>query len=153
MTTPARGAQSASPILPTNVTTPRPELERRLLDLLDAIDEPVSIASAIRDREGRILDFRVEFVNEAAARLAGLDREIVSGRIIGELLPEIRASGYFDVLRDVVETGACYQNSNAELADAVSGGAWIGGRYDVRVIRLGDGFLSTWTVRLTPPPG
>jgi PAS domain-containing protein len=136
------------------VTTPRPELEQRLLAMLDAIDEPVSIATAIRDRDGRILDFRVEFVNLAGARLAGVTREQLSGRIIGELLPEIRANGYFDVLREVVETGVPYHHPDAPMADAVSGGAWIGGQYDVQVIRLGDGFLGTWRLRSAVPlPG
>ena len=45
---------------PTNVTTPHPELERRLLELTDEIEEPVPIATAIRGRDGRILDFPVE---------------------------------------------------------------------------------------------
>ena len=91
-------------------------------------------------------------MNLAAARLAGVSREIMLGRIIGELLPQLRASGYFDVLCEVVETGAAYHHPDAELADTVSGGAWVGGRYDVHVIRLGDGYLSIWRVRLSPPP-
>ena len=94
-----------SPMLPRNVTTNRPELEDRLLTALDAVDEPVSIATAIRDRDGRILDFRLEYVNPAAASWAGVDRAALIGLITGELLPDFRASGYFDSLRDVVETG------------------------------------------------
>lgn len=141
-------------MLPTNVTTARPELERRLLDLLDAIDEPVSIASAIRDREGRILDFRIEFVNLAAARWAGVEREAMIGLITGELLPEFRSSGYFDTLCDVVETSRPYHTESAEVADAVIGGSWVGGQYDLRAIRVGDGYMSTWRVRVpSPAPG
>jgi PAS domain-containing protein len=143
-----------SPMLPRNVTTSRPELEQRLLATLDAIDEPVSIASAIRDREGRILDFRLEYVNVAAARWAGVEREALIGLITGELLPDFRASGYFDALRDVVETGAPYHRQGAPVADTVAGGAWIGGTYDLRAIRLGDGYLSTWRLRAAAPePG
>lgn len=141
-------------MLPTNVTTARPELERRLLDLLDAIDEPVSIASAIRDREGRILDFRIEFVNLAAARWAGVEREAMIGLITGELLPEFRSSGFFDTLCDVVETSRPYHEESAEVADAVIGGSWVGGQYDLRAIRVGDGYMSTWRVRVpSPAPG
>lgn len=72
---------SRSPILVQNVTTLRPELERRLLGILDAIDEPVSIATAIRDRDGRILDFRLELVNQAAADWAGVPRDSMIGLI------------------------------------------------------------------------
>jgi PAS domain-containing protein len=129
------------------------DIEQRLVALLDAIGEPISIASAIRDREGRILDFRIEYVNEAAARWAGVPRESIIGLITGELLPEFRSSGFFDVLRDVVETGRTYHDEGAEAADTVTGGAWIGGLYDLRAIRLGDGYLSTWRLQsATPEP-
>jgi PAS domain-containing protein len=141
-------------MLPRNVTTSRPELEQRLLATLDTIDEPVSIATAIRDRDGRILDFRLEYVNLAAARWAGVAREALIGLITGELLPDFRASGYFDSLRDVVETGVPYHRDHAVVADRVAGGSWIGGIYDLRAIRLGDGYLSTWRLRAAAPePG
>ena len=143
-----------SPILPRNVTTSRGKLSEDLITLLDALDEPVSIASAIRDREGRILDFRIEFVNLAAASWAGVEREAMIGLITGELLPEFRSSGYFDTLCEVVDTSRPYHAESAEVADAVIGGSWVGGLYDLRAIRLGDGYLSTWRVRVpSPPPG
>ena len=141
-------------MLPRYVTTSRPELEQRLLATLDTIDEPVSIATAIRDRDGRILDFRLEYVNLAAARWAGVEREALIGLITGELLPDFRASGYFDSLRDVVETGVPYHREGAKVVDTVAGGSWIGGIYDLRAIRLGDGYLSTWRLRFAAPqPG
>ena len=150
----APAANVRSPMLPRNVTTSRPELEQRLLAVLDTIDEPVSVATAIRDRDGRILDFRLEYVNPAAARWAGVEREAMIGLITGELLPEFRSSGYFDTLRDVVETGRPFERDGAVVADTVIGGSWIGGTYDLRAIRLGDGYLSTWRRRAAAPePG
>jgi hypothetical protein len=143
-----------SPILRRNVPTSQPELEHRLFAALDEIDEPVCFASAIRDRDGRILDFRLEFVNLAAARWAGVERDAMVGLITGELLPEFRASGYFDTVQEVVETGVPYFREGAPIADSVPGGAWVGGMYDLRAIRLGDGFLTTWRLRTaTPEPG
>jgi len=143
-----------SPRLPRNVITNQPDLEKRLLGTLDTIDEPISIATAIRDRDGRILDFRLEYVNLAAARWAGVEREALIGLITGELLPDFRASGYFDSLREVVETGAPYYREGAPVADTVAGGSWVGGTYDLRAIRLGDGYLSTWRQRsAAPEPG
>ena len=147
-------AAGRSPMLPGNVPTSQPELEQRLLTALDAVDEPVSIGTAIRDRDGRILDFRLEYVNLAAARWAGVAREALIGLITGELLPEFRASGYFDSLRDVVETGIPFHREGAPVADTVAGGSWIGGTYDLRAIRLGDGYLSTWRrIAAAPAPG
>lgn len=134
--------------------TPRPALDTQLLALLDAIDEPVSIATAVRDRDGRLLDFRLEFVNQAAAEWAGVPREGMIGLITGELLPEFRSSGFFDTLAEVVETGVPYHEAGAQVADAVTGGAWVGGVYDMRAIRLGDGYFSTWRRRAaTSKPG
>jgi hypothetical protein len=140
----ARSGAGTSPMLRRTVQPSRPELDQKLLALLDGIDEPVSIATAIRDRDGRILDFRLEYVNFATARWAGVEHEAILGLITGELLPEFRSSGFFDTLRDVVETGRPYYQEGAEVADAVNGGAWVGGKYDLRAIRLGDGYLSTW---------
>ncbi len=66
-------------------------------------------------------------------------------------LPEFRSSGYFDTLRDVVETGRPYSRDGAMIADTVAGGNWIGGTYDLRAIRLGDGYVSTWRRRAAAP--
>jgi hypothetical protein len=135
------------------VTTPRPELERRLLEVLDKIDEPVSIGTAIRDRDGRILDFRLEFANEAAAGWAGVPRESMIGLITGELLPEFRAAGCFDILSDVVESGRPYHQVGAMAAGAVSAGSSVAGVHDLRAVRLGDGYLTTWRREpATPEP-
>ena len=128
------------------------QLDQHLLSLLDTVDEPISIATAIRDREGRILDFRLEFVNAATARWAGVERDAMIGLITGELLPEFRSSGYFDTLREVVETGRPFYQEGAQVADAVIGGSWVGGTYDLRAIRLGDGYMSTWRQRTATPP-
>ena len=150
----AASLSSRDPMIRRSVTTPTPSLDARLLGLLDAIDEPVSIATAIRDRDGRLLDFRIEFVNQAAADWAGVPREAMIGLITGELLPEFRSSGFFDTLAEVVETGVPYHEAGAQVADAVTGGAWVGGIYDMRAIRLGDGYFSTWRRQTaTPKPG
>jgi PAS fold len=138
-------------MLPRNVTTPKAENGQRLIALLDAIDEPLSIASAIRDRDGRILDFRIEYVNEATSRWAGVPRESMIGLITGELLPEFRSSGFFDTLVEVVNSGVPYHVAGAQVADAITGGAWIGGIYDLRAIRLGDGYMSTWRLQSALP--
>ena len=148
-----RATRVPSPILPTNVPSPSEAFGSSLVEILDRIDEPVSIASAVRDRDGRLLDFRLEFVNDAAAAWAGVERSAMIGLITGELLPEFRSSGYFDTLREVVETGRPYHQEGAFVDDTVIGGAWVGGIYDMRAIRLGDGYLSTWRRRpVTPEP-
>jgi PAS domain-containing protein len=128
-----------------------PQLGEHVLRLLDALDEPVSVGVAVRDRDQRILDFRLEFVNLAAARWAGVPRESMIGLITGELFSGIRASGFFEKLRSVVETGEPFFQSGALIDDQVIGGQPVSGVYDLRAIRLGDGYLSTWRrADLTP---
>jgi PAS domain-containing protein len=136
------------------VTTSETELEQRLLATLDAIDEPIAIGSSIRDRDGRLLDFRFEYMNPAAASWAGAGRESLIGLLTADLLPDFRAGGYFDSLREVVETGRPYAREGAVVAGRLAGGSWVGGTYDLRAIRLGDGFLTTWRRRsVSPAPG
>ena len=145
--------RARSPMLPRNVTTSQPELEQRLLATLDAIDEPVVIGSAIRDRDGRLLDFRFEYANPAAARWAGVERASLIGLLTGDVLPDFRASGCFDSLGEMVETGQPFFREGALVADA-TGGSRLGGIYDLRAIRFGDGYLSTWRLRSSAPePG
>ena len=110
----ATSISSHDPMIRRTVSTPNPSLDARVLALLDAADEPVSIAT-------------------------------------GELLPEFRSSGFFDTLQEVVETGVPYYEAGAQVADAVTGGEWVGGIYDMRAIRLGDGYFSTWRRRAATP--
>ena len=147
-----RPGRTASPMLPSTLTIPNAAFGSALVDLLDAIDEPVSVATAVRDRDGRLLDFRLVFVNEAAATWAGVDRQAMVGLITGELLPEFRSGGFFDTLREVVETGRPYHHDGALVDDTVIGGSWVGGMYDMRAIRLGDGYISTWRRRAATDP-
>ena len=113
------------------------------------------LARVLEDRfDVCLLDFRLEFVNDAAAAWAGVERSAMIGLITGELLPEFRSSGYFDTLREVVETGRPYHHEGALVDDTVIGGAWVGGIYDMRAIRLGDGYVSTWRRQaVSPGPG
>jgi len=92
-------------------------------------------------------------VNEATARWAGVPPESMIGLIAGELLPEFRSSGFFDTLVEVVASGVPYHEAGALVADAIPGGSWVGGIYDMRAIRLGDGYFSTWRLQsATPEP-
>lgn len=121
-----------------------PALPDGIQSLLDAVEDPVSVATAIRDREGRILDFRVDFVNAAACAWAGLARKAIVGRLVGELLPNLRPSGLFEALVSVVESGQPVERTALRYDVAVPGGRAIAASHDVNVTRLGDGYLSAW---------
>lgn len=60
--------------------------------------DPFGIYSAIRDASGEIVDFRVEYVNDAASRANGMAREEQVGRSVLEILPAHLESGLFEHL-------------------------------------------------------
>jgi PAS domain-containing protein len=126
------------------MSAPRPVLDEPVRAALDEVGHPVSIASSVRDPGGVIVDFRLEFVNAAAAIWTGQPREQIIGRRVGELLPALRTSGLFDELTDVVETGKPFRKAGVRFLDAEIDGRPVGGRFDMGAMRLGDGYLSAW---------
>ena len=126
------------------MSVPRPVLDEPVRAALDDIGHPLSIASSVRDRHGELTDFRLEFVNAAAAEWTGLPRTAVVGRHVSELLPALRTFGLFDELRTTVETGQPFRKAGIRFVDAVIEGRNVGGRFDMGALRLGDGYLSIW---------
>ncbi|MFL6292336.1 MAG: response regulator [Thermoanaerobaculia bacterium] len=103
--------------------------------------DPFGIYKAIRDAAGEIVDFRVEYVNDAASRANGMTREEQVGRTVLEILPHHRESGLFDVYRRVTETGEPFE-TDAFLFhwDHPPNRRW----FDIRATKLGDGFAAAW---------
>jgi hypothetical protein len=126
------------------MSAPRPVLDDAVRAALDEIAHPVSIATSVRDRAGDLVDFRLEFLNLAAATWTGQPREVIIGRKVGELLPALLTSGLFDELCAVVETGKPFRKAGVRFDDAIIDGRPVGGRYDMGAMRLGDGYLSAW---------
>jgi hypothetical protein len=123
---------------------PAARLDPKLASRLDSFEVPVLVATAVRDREGRILDFRVDFANASACRCAGLEPSVLTGRIAGELLPNIRETGLFDALVSVVDSGAPLRERALAYDVVIPGGTAVQGTFDVRVERLDDGCVATW---------
>jgi PAS domain-containing protein len=126
------------------MSVPRPVLDDSVRAALDEIAHPISIATSVRDDAGELQDFRLLFVNAAAASWTGQPRDSIVGRQVGELLPALRTSGLFDELRAVVETGKPFRKAGVRFMDAEIDGRAVGGRYDMGAMRLGDGYLSAW---------
>lgn len=126
------------------MSVPRPVLDEAVSAALDEIGHPLSVAASIRDWGGNLVDFRLDFLNHAAATWAGQARDAIIGRRVGELLPILKVSGLFDELRAVVETGTPFRRAGVRLVDAELDGVSVGGRFDLGAMRLGDGYLSVW---------
>jgi signal transduction histidine kinase len=110
-------------------------LDEPLRVCVDTMLEPFGAYEAIRDAAGLITDFEIVHVNEAACLDLGVPREDQLGRLLCERFPAIRDSGYFDKYCTVVNTGVPLVEDAFER----------GGRFwDMRVSRLGDGFVASW---------
>lgn len=96
------------------------------------------IFDAVRDRAGNIADFRCVFVNQIGARLISREPQQFMGRLLCEELPYTREPMYFDVFKQVVETGKPVQEEfhvdHPELA-----AKWLARQ----IIKLGDGIALT----------
>ena len=102
----------------------------------------IAIHRAIRDQSGRIVDFRVEYANEALSRMTGLRHEDLVGHRILELFPGRLTNGVFDAYVRVVESGVPMVRDSMparEGSDRTDPDGF-GREFDMSVTRLGDGY-------------
>lgn len=99
---------------------------------MNGIHETFVILSCIRDAQGRIVDFRHEYVNDAAFKIIG--RPLRIGETMLDVTPALRGGEVFDRMVAVAETGEAF---DAEIPGpgGASGVSWV----NFRCIRLGDG--------------
>ena len=117
--------------------------QERFRTSLESMLDCFGIYSAIRDKRGCILDFRVEYVNAAACANNRMTKEEQLGGRLLELFPAHRESGLFDEYCQVVETGVPVQKESL-LYEDVYGNERLLRAFDIRAGRLGDGFVAAW---------
>ncbi len=112
---------------------------RRSRELLrataDAMLDPQVLAQAVRDGEGRIVDFVCLEGNRAACEYLGVGREELVGRSVRDFFPGVAEADFFGLCATVVETGAPLARDDVLLGDAATG---TGAYFDVRASRVGD---------------
>ena len=106
---------------------------REMIDFLD----PVFVMACVRDDDGRIVDFRYEYLNSAAISLLDEPEGSMVGKRMLDLYPSHFDPVIFDAHCRVVETGEPY----------VSELPWFDGRnmkgfFEVTRTRFGDGYLA-----------
>jgi hypothetical protein len=127
------------------MSVPRPFVDAAARGVLDGIPHPLTIATAVRDRDHRLLDFRLEFANTAATLWAGLAYGAMTGRLITDLIPGLRPAGLYEELAAVVETGTPFRQHGQPYQGNVEEGRSFAAIFDLLAIRLGDGYLSAWS--------
>jgi PAS domain S-box-containing protein len=106
-----------------------------LLSSLEALDEALFRMSAVRDADGRIVDFRYEYCNRAGLTVLQRRREEVLGRSLLEMFPAHRTNGLFDAFVRVTETGEPYRFE----FEYDEGG--VRGDFEIVANRVGDGYV------------
>jgi PAS domain-containing protein len=134
------------------MSVPRPLVDARARAMLDAVDLPITVATAVRDRDQRLLDFRLEYANVAAHAWAGLEPGSMVGRLVTDLIPGLRPAGLYDALTEVVNTGRPFHQTGQPYEGNVEEGRRFAAVFDLLAIRLGDGYFSIWGERSADAP-
>lgn len=117
--------------------------EERFRTSIETMLDCFGIYSAIRNPQGQIVDFRIEFVNQAACLNNQMTAEAQLGQPLCKLLPTHRESGLFDEYCQVVETGQALVKDALFYEDQY-GQHRLVRAFDIRAAKLGDGFVVTW---------
>jgi signal transduction histidine kinase/ActR/RegA family two-component response regulator len=99
----------------------------------EAAIQGYSMLRALRDENGKIVDFVIEYVNPRGAALAKLTPEAAQGRRLTELLPGVVSAGVFASFINVTETGDPLETEVRYEQDGVVG--W----FRNMVVKLDDG--------------
>lgn len=105
--------------------------------------EPFALYSAVRNDEGRVVDFRNVFINEVGAASVNMSREEMHGRLLSELFPGRLEHGLMDEYASVVETGEPIFNEAVDFIN-VLGHEELVRAFDIRVSKLDGGIEITW---------
>lgn len=126
---------------PHHIDPAAPEYRRAVEATLEQILDGAIIARALRDRQGAIVDFRVDFVNDRFVEFAGRAREDLVGKRLGDIYPRLRDSEELKAYANVVTTGTPFAAENVIHEQQPSGATRLGDTY---VSKFGDGLLGLW---------
>lgn len=119
------------------------ESETRLRTCLDSMLDCFALLRAVRDEQGRIVDFEYEYLNAAACENNGRSLEDTVGHRLLELMPGQRGELFEKYVR-VVETGEPWVIYAMPYEDRFVGGRHLRAWFDVRAVKLGDGLSYAW---------
>jgi serine phosphatase RsbU (regulator of sigma subunit) len=114
-----------------------------LLGLLDGLVESAVVASALRDENGRLTDFRIDHVSEGSGDPAGRSAAQLAGMTLLEAYPAAAAEGgLYDQAAQVLATGEPLHMSGGVTSGF--GDAAAAPVLSIRIARLFDGVVIAW---------
>jgi len=111
--------------------------------VLDGFPELVGVLWAIRDEEGRIVDFAFGYGNPAIMRSFRLPAATRDRYTLLEALPQMRGSGAFSAYTRVVDSGEPWVQEITY--DTPFGDGYMLGTFVERTMKLGDGLVTFLT--------
>jgi PAS domain S-box-containing protein len=117
--------------------------EERFSAAVDRLLDPLLVMHAIRDDAGSIIDFQVDYANDAAGAEYELPRAEVIGRRLLEFEPEAVESGLMALYVSTVTTGEPLVLDSLHQP-VVRAGQALEGVFEIRASRFGDGLVVTW---------
>ena len=118
--------------------------EGRIEHSLEHLFAAFGMFTAIRDKAGRIVDFRIDSLNDTARVTTGATPQPEVGEGLLETFAEHHRRELFDNFCNVVETGEPLVMQSLEYEDAKHGGKRLVRAYEVRATGIGDGLAVGW---------
>jgi diguanylate cyclase (GGDEF)-like protein len=107
---------------------------------LDSLADGFAIMTSLRDTLGTIVDFRFDYLNDAACGCHQLNRDELVGRLASQTPGLLWPTGALSDWAAVVDTGLPVVTEWLTAPDAPSGGRCPPGRaFELRATKLGDG--------------
>jgi len=111
--------------------------EERFRTSVENMLDCFEIYSPERDADGRVVNFRLDYVNAATCEQTGTDKTELIGRCYRELPPQHRPSGLFADYCRLADTGdVLVYDGYRDPGDRRA--------YDIRAVRLDDGIAVVW---------
>jgi PAS domain S-box-containing protein len=111
---------------------------------LDAMLDAFLLCSAVRDEEGAIVNFKVDFANSTAGEFLGRGPDTLIGALMPDWAPDLCGKSFVDACREVVETGEPCTSDSVTYGVPRPEGATTTGTLSIQVLRFNDGFFATW---------
>lgn len=109
-----------------------------LTAVLDSSLDGIMLFKAVRDREGKIVDFIFEIVNKKSEQIVGRRAEDLLGDRLLNHFPDNVEDGLFDAYINVTETGDPFYTEHHYAHDGLD--LW----FSISATRCGDGFTVTF---------
>ena len=117
--------------------------EERFRTSVENMLDCFGVYTAIRNDQGEIVDFRIDYLNHGACVSNQMAPEDQISQNLLDILPGHQESGLFDEYCQVVETGESLVKDSLIYED-IFGQQKLARAFDIRAAKLGDGFVATW---------